>query len=173
MHALDLPRRYRTILLCDSFGLAGSREDDLQTLRRCHAHLEPGGALIVNVEAEYALPDMWALWVAENRTTLPQPWPAEARRRTAPDGSQHAARFRILDLDPLAQTITREVWLEKWVDGELAAEQQYVLTGQMYFRNELEWMLCLAGFEQIRVCGDYRDETATAEHKQLVFLAIK
>lgn len=57
MHAFELPRTYRTITLCDSFGLAGSRENDLETLRRCHAHLEPSGALIVNTEAEYALPE--------------------------------------------------------------------------------------------------------------------
>jgi SAM-dependent methyltransferase len=43
MHAFDLPRRYKTIYLCDSFGLSGSRENDLETLRRCHAHLMDEG----------------------------------------------------------------------------------------------------------------------------------
>jgi hypothetical protein len=52
--------------------LAGSREKDLETLRRCHTHLEPGGALLLNIEAEYAYPEMWTLWVKENRRSLPQ-----------------------------------------------------------------------------------------------------
>ncbi len=47
MHAIDLPRKYKMIYLCNSFGRAGSREKDLETLRRCHAHLENGGALLL------------------------------------------------------------------------------------------------------------------------------
>jgi 2-polyprenyl-3-methyl-5-hydroxy-6-metoxy-1,4-benzoquinol methylase len=39
MHAFDLPRKYKTIYICDSFGLAGSRQKDLETLQRCYAHL--------------------------------------------------------------------------------------------------------------------------------------
>ena len=172
MHAFDLPRTYRTITLCDSFGLAGSRQKDLETLRRCHAHLEAGGALVVNIEAEYAIPETWALWVQENRQSLPWPW-QEGRRRKAADGSEHRARFRILALDPLEQTYTREVHLEKWVAGALVAEEAYTLSGRMYFKNELEWMLQVAGFREITVRGDYSGEPATAQHKQLVFTAIK
>ena len=83
------------------------------------------------------------------------------------------ARFRILALDPLEQTYAREVRLEKWVSGELVAEEEYTLSGRMVFKNELEWMLQVAGFREITVCGDYREEPATAEHKVLVFTAIK
>jgi SAM-dependent methyltransferase len=173
MHAFDLPRRYRTIYLCDSFGLTGGREDDLETLRRCYAHLDPGSALIVNIEAEYALPETWALWVAENRRSLPQPWPEEGSRRMAADGSEHRARFRFLGLDPLEQTYTREVRLEKWVGEKLVKEETYTLRGRMYFKSELELMLQIAGFRQITVRGDYRNELATAAHKQLIFTAVK
>ncbi len=62
MHAFDLPRRYRTIYICDSFNLAGSREQALATLQRCFAHLEPGGALLLNITAEYAWPESWEKW---------------------------------------------------------------------------------------------------------------
>jgi SAM-dependent methyltransferase len=44
MHELDMPRRYRTICICGGIGLAGGRAADLECLRRCHRHLEPGGA---------------------------------------------------------------------------------------------------------------------------------
>src|SRR5512140_3289828 len=40
MHAIDLPRRYRTIYICNAFGLAGSRDDDMAALRRCREYLE-------------------------------------------------------------------------------------------------------------------------------------
>jgi len=32
MHRLDLPRRYRTIFVCGSFGLGGDRDHDLEAL---------------------------------------------------------------------------------------------------------------------------------------------
>src|SRR5262249_29922871 len=34
MHELDLPRRYRTIYMCGSFGLGGDRAQDWEALRR-------------------------------------------------------------------------------------------------------------------------------------------
>lgn len=77
----------------------------------------------------------------------------------------------MLDLDPLEQTYTREVQLRKWVAGELVVEERYTLRGRIYFKSELELMLRIAGFREITVCGDYTDEPATAEHKQLVFTA--
>ena len=42
MHELDLPRAYRTIYICDSFGIGGDRRQDAEALRRCHRHLAPG-----------------------------------------------------------------------------------------------------------------------------------
>lgn len=173
MHAIALPRTYRTIYVCDSFGLAGSLEHDLESLRRCHAHLEDGGALVLNIEAEYTEPAMWTQWLAEERQKLPQPWPKGGRGRVAPDGSEHIGRFRILDLDPLEQTITRQVRLEKWQAGALVAAEEYTLRGRMYFRDELRLLLRLAGFREITVCGDYTDAPATAAHRQLVFTAVR
>jgi SAM-dependent methyltransferase len=41
MHALDLPRNYRTIFICASFNLAGSRDNGLATLRRCYSTSMP------------------------------------------------------------------------------------------------------------------------------------
>ena len=59
MHALDLPRMYRTIYICDSFGIAGSAE----TLQRCYQHLAPGGALVFNVSLPYGEADRWNCWL--------------------------------------------------------------------------------------------------------------
>ena len=113
MHELDLPRRYRTILICGSFGLGGTRSTDLECLRRCHAHLEPGGALVFNVEYASAAWDLWRTSAA-----LPAPWPERGRPRIAADGSEHFMQIRSVAADPLTQTYTREVRLEKWLSGK-------------------------------------------------------
>jgi SAM-dependent methyltransferase len=173
MHRLELPRRYRTIYLCDSFGLAGSRDNDLETLRRCREHLEDGGALIFGVDAEYTSPESWDMWLPAQRRRLPEPWPIDARSRTAADGTEHNARFRYLSIDPIEQTYTREVRLEKWRDGSLLASEEYVLRGNMYLRSEVALMLRVAGFSEISVLGDYTDAPATADHEKLIFIAIR
>jgi SAM-dependent methyltransferase len=173
MHVFEAPRRYKTIYICGSFGLAGSRENDLETLRRCYAHLEDNGALLVNIQAEYTSAEAWNLWLSQNRQSLPQPWPKEARTQVAADGSEHRAYFRMIHVDPLQQSYTRQVRLEKWVSGELVASEEYTLQGNMYLKNELLLMLKVAGFRGITVRGDYTDEAATAEHEELIFTAIK
>ena len=173
MHALEMPRQYKTIYICDSFGLAGSQEKDLETLKRCYTHLEEGGALLLNIEAEYTSPEGWNLWLKEKRSAFPQPWPEKGEGRMASDGSEHFSQSRILHFDPLEQQITQQVRLEKWQNGALLAAEEYTLRGMMYFKNELLLMLRMAGFREITVCGDYTDEPATADHANLVFTAIR
>lgn len=173
MHAFDLPRRYRTIYICDSFGLAGSRENDLETLRRCYGHLEDGGALVLGIDANYTSRDSWDQWLPDERQALPEPWPDDARRRVAADGSEHVAWFRTVSVDPLEQTYAREVRLEKWQGGSLVASEEYQLRGAMYLKSEVVLMLRVAGFRTISVRGDYTEEPATADHDKLIFAAIR
>jgi SAM-dependent methyltransferase len=173
MHAFDMPRRYKTIYICGSFGLAGSREKDAATLRCCYEHLNNGGALLLNIQAEYNSPESWSMWLPEHRRNLPQPWPKEGKKRIAADGSENIAYFRTVELDPLEQCFTRQVQLEKRVDGETIDSEEYTLRGNIYFKNEIVLMLNLAGFSQITVRGDYSDAFATAKHEELIFTAIK
>lgn len=173
MHTLDLPRKYKLIYICGSFGLSGSRENDLETLKRCHSHLEDGGALLVNIQADYTDPDWWNMWLSEKRRSLPESWPEKGTGRIAADGSEHFGQFRLISLDPLEQSYVREVRLEKWVNGKLDKTEEYTLRGNIYFKHELLLMLKVAGFRDITVCGDYTEETATSEHEELVFTAIK
>lgn len=173
MHTFEMRRQYRTIYICDSFGLAGSREKDLAALRGCYAHLQKGGALIMNIQAEYAFPEAWQLWLEAHRQALPQAWPQEGNRRITDDGNENIAYFRMVAIDPLEQSYTRQVRLEKRVGGAVVSSEEYSLRGNMYFKNEVELMLEIAGFDEIYVNGDYSDEPATAGHKELVFTAIK
>ncbi len=164
MHALDLPRQYRTIYICDAFNLAGGRDKGLATLRRCFAHLQEGGALLLNIEAEYVWPEC---------KTLPEPWPEEGRHRVAADGSEYVERFRLVSANMLEQSYVRQVRVEKWVAGQLVASQEDTMRGDTYMKNEMLLMLEVAGFRQITVRGDYTDEPATPDSKELIFTALK
>jgi ubiquinone/menaquinone biosynthesis C-methylase UbiE len=173
MHALQLPRRYRTIVVCGGFGLGSTREQDFAALRRFHDLLEPGGLLLLDNETPYNQKWMWKYWLADERASLPEAWPEPGERRTGPDGAQYALRARMVDADPLAQSATMEMRGWMWRDGELVAEDEHRLTLNLYFRNELELMLEKAGFADIAVRGDYTDEEPTADSGFLVFVARK
>jgi SAM-dependent methyltransferase len=165
MHAFDLPRTYRTIYTCATFNLAGSRDKGFAALRRCFAHLQDGGALLLHIVAEYARPEEWEKWEPTKRKTLPEPWPEEGRRRVAADGSEYVERFRLVSLNPLEQSETRQVRLEKWASGQLVASEEYDLHGNLYLPNEVLLMLQVAGFRLITIRGDYTDEPATPDSK--------
>lgn len=160
MHELDLPRRYRTVFVCGGFGLGSSRDQDVETLRRLYAHLEPGGLLVFDVEAhEPALPE------------LRRPWSEPSGRRLGSDGAEYALQGRVADFDPAARRITRELRAYMWRDGELVAEEEHVLTETFYLERELVLMLEGAGFVDVEVRGQHNDLPPTAEDDFLVCVA--
>ena len=168
-HELDLPRAYRTIYICDSFGIAGGAE----ALRRCYRQLEPGGALVFNVSLPYAEADRWNCWLPEHRRTLPEAWPETGDRRRASNGEEIELRSRRLDLDPLEQVWTREIRATLWRDGDVVREEVHTLREQAFFRNELLVLLTQAGFADIAVSGGYNGREPRREDESLVFLARK
>jgi SAM-dependent methyltransferase len=171
MHALDLPRAYRTIYICDSFGLGGQRQHDAAALRRCYRHLAPGGMLVFNHYLPYGNADQWPYWLSEPRQRLPQPWPTRASRRRAANGDEYELRSRLLDLDPLEQRATRQIRAVLWRAGYTVAEEEYTLQESLYFRNEVLGLLAQAGFDDIRVQGGYTGREPTVEQTMLVFVA--
>lgn len=172
LHELDLPRRYRTIVVCGGFGLGGTREQDLEALRRIREHLDPGGLLAFDVEVPYSDERQWSYWLTEGRRTLPQPWRA-GERRVGSDGTEYELRSRTVAFDPLEARITRELRALMWQEGELVADERYTLTENRYFGNELVLMLQRAGFVDVEVRGEYNDEEPTGDEDFLVFLARK
>jgi SAM-dependent methyltransferase len=173
LHELDLPRRYRTILVCGGFGLGGSREQDVEGLRRLHDHLEPGGLLVLDNEVPYAYERHWKYWLKGERNELPRPWPPPGERRLASDGAEYELRTRLVDLDPLSQRITFEIRADLWRDGSLIAEEAHVLKMTLYFKDEIVLLLERAGFIDVSVRGPYNDAEPTAEDDFLVFVARK
>lgn len=174
LHELDLPRRYRTIVVCGTFGLGSDRERDREALRRLHGHLEPGGTLLVDYEVPYADPRQWRYWLRDERAGLPEERkPPSGERRRASDGSEYTLRSRILELDPLRQHVVLEIQAERWRDGVLEAEEDHRLDIGLYFVNELVLMLELAGFADVVVHGEHTERPPTPDDEFVVFVATK
>jgi SAM-dependent methyltransferase len=171
MHELDLPRAYKTIVVCGAFGLGSSRDQDLEALRRIHAHLEPGGTLLLDNEVPYADANVWPYWLKDGRASLPEtPEPLDSPTQ-ASDGAEYKLSSRVVEIDPLDQRLTLEMHAEVWRHGALAAEEDHLLNLHMYFKDELLLMLERAGFDDIVVRGGYSEEVATPDHDFLVFVA--
>ena len=166
---LDLPRAYRTIYICDSFGMAGGAE----ALRHCYQHLAPGGALVFNVSLPYEEADRWNCWLPEYRRQLPEAWPGTGDRKRASNGDEIELRSRRIDLDPVEQVWTREIRATLWRDGEVVKEEVHAMRERAFFRNELLLLLAQAGFADVEVRGGYDDRQAKGDDLMLVFLARK
>jgi SAM-dependent methyltransferase len=173
MHTLSLPRIYRTIFICDSFGIGGTREQDLETLRRCYRHLAPGGTLVFSHYPPHDNADEWTYWLPRRRHELPAPWPESALRKRAADGDEIALSSRLVDLDPLQQRQTRQIRAQLWRGDECIQEEVGFLLENLYFVPELRLMLAATGFSDVDVREGYTDQPATPDTTALVFIARK
>lgn len=173
MHELDLPRRYRTIIVCGGFGIGGRRDHDVEGLRRLYEHLEPGGTLVLDNEVPYAKAFFWSFWTKEKRQELPRQWRDEGDRRPLGDGTELELRSRLVEADPLAQRIAIEMRAFHWKGDELLAEELHRIGLTLYFTHELELMLERAGFVGIEVRGALTERPPTPDDDFVVFIAKK
>jgi SAM-dependent methyltransferase len=173
MHALDLPRRYRTVYVCGGLGLGSTRSQDALALRRILEHLEPGGTLVLDNEVPYADPRRWGYWAERRSPDLPEADEPPEDRRTGPDGCEYALAARMLALDPLLQQEAWEIRARQWRDGVLVAEERHLLTVNPYFAGEIVLMLEQAGFVDVRLQGGYEDREPTPSDDFVVFVATR
>lgn len=161
IHELDLPRRYRTIIVCGGFGLGGRREHDAEGLRRLNHHLGPGGRLVIDKE------------LLRGRVMSRTPWPDSGDRRTLADGDEIELRNRTAAFDPASQTVTLEIRALLWRDGEVVAEEEGTLKETFYSVHEIELMLASAGFVDIEARGALTERAPTPDDDFVVFIARK
>ena len=173
MHDLDLPRSYRTIYICDSFGLGGRRDQDASALRRCHDHLVSGGTLVFSHYLPNDDPERWPYWLPERRQRLPEAWPEAGTRKRTASGDEIELRARLVDLDPMEQRLTLEMRAELWREGRLAEQEDRLLRENLYFHNEILLMLVQAGFADVSVRAGYITREPAADDTKLVFIARK
>lgn len=79
----------------------------------------------------------------------------------------------MLEVDPLDQSISIEMRIEKRRDGELIGEAERPLSMRMWFRDELVLMLRTGASAEVTVRGGYEDEEPRREHDFLVYRARK
>ena len=169
MHELDLPRRYRTIIVCGSFGLGADRATDFEGLRRLHSHLEPGGVLIMDHHPPKS-GQGYGEAVSENSKT-PAPWPEQGDRRQTDDGVELELRTRLIEINPTEKTATREISVREFVDGvEVNHEVNSILICG-YSIPEVESMLNEAGFRDILITGSLEERPPQFEDELIFFKA--
>jgi SAM-dependent methyltransferase len=173
LHELDLPRTYQTIVVCGALGIGGSRRQDAMALRCFYQYLKPGGRLLLDHHLPYEDAEEWQLWLKEGRKRLPEAWPETMGKRPPDDGSEYQLYSRVIAFDPLEQQMTRQMHTLLWRDGRVVAEEEYTLTENLYFRNELRLMFEQAGFEVEAIQAGYTEAEATAEDEVIVFVARK
>lgn len=173
LHELDLPRRYWTIFACGVIGLGGERRLTMQGMQRCYEHLRPGGTFAFDLAVRWNDPPAWLSRLPENRRSLPEEWPSSTERKLLADGSELEMAARTVAVDPLEESQIRQLRARLWRNGELVEEQVHTQRYEEYGKNELVLMLEHAGFGDIRLFGDFRDEPATADHGELIFVAVK
>jgi len=176
MHDLDLPRTYRTIFVCGSFGIGSTRQQDVLALQHFYEQLAPGGVLLLDQQMPYgeSFSWQWEYWLRENRQKgLRADWWPEGQRERAADGRDYIMRSRVADLDPLEQRLTLQIRAELWQGEQLVGREERALTSNIYFKHELLLLLRQAGFAEVTVQGDYTETAATPAHETLVFIARK
>ena len=173
MHELDLPRRYRTIFCCGVIGLGGDRQLTQQAMQRCYEHLRIGGKFAFDYTPRWNDPPAWLSRLPEHRHALPDEWPESSERNLLSDGSELEIAARTVSMDPLENVATRQIRARLWQNGELVKEEIHTQKLEDYNKSELVWMLQRAGFSDIQIQGDYTDQPATGDHRQLLFIATK
>lgn len=171
MHELDPWRKYRTIYICDSFGIGGSQAEDREALRRIHDALLPGGALVFSHDLPHSYADQWVYWLPELRSELPLPWSTNGPRRRAANGDEIELTGRLVDVDSTARLLTMEIRPRLWRDGVMVAQEEHTIRIGQYWQPEVLAMLADAGFGPVDVQAAYSGRPARPDDQTLVFIA--
>lgn len=173
MHDLDLPRHYRTIFLCGSFGIGGSREYDAQALERLHAHLAPGGLLVLDTGVRTPSDAALAKWVRRKASQLPEAWPADGDRRRAANGDELELRTRRLSTDLTTRVRTTQIRVSLLREGTVIEEEEREIRICLHSTEELSEMLLSAGFSPPEIVEGYSGGYSVGDEPATIFLACK
>jgi SAM-dependent methyltransferase len=156
MHNLRLPRAYRTIFICGTFGIGGDHARDRLALRRACEQLEPGGVLAID-RLGGPRDEEWRRWAERAELDGPEPWPAEVDRRETADGTFLELRTRLAAVDAARRVTTREIRVRALdATGAPVAEEEYALRQSIYSKQQLLALLDKAGFVDVRAVDGYR-----------------
>ena len=142
---LDLPRRYGYIFMPDrAISLIYQRDVAIQTLKRLHDHLLPGGVLVLDVQLigaqEFPL-DQW-----------------QSDWSTLPDGSIQldSLLFQMADEGRVLRAAGKH---DRFVGGKLVETELDVYIERFYEESEFTKLLEEAGFTEIQVSQPFPEES--------------
>ncbi len=145
MQELELPRRYRTILVpAGAFMHVIDRGEAVEALHRFHRHLLPGGTLVLTLYTAAELPqptDDERRWRALATLPLPQ---AEA---------DLVVEQRTSARDPLEQVLTDQRRYRLRLDGRVLYEETRTGQYRWYGKHDLQLMMAWVGFGELQVTG--------------------
>ncbi|HKD99665.1 MAG TPA: class I SAM-dependent methyltransferase, partial [Planctomycetota bacterium] len=143
MRTFDLGRRFRFVYcVFNGFAHNETLDDALAALRRCHAHLEPGGRVLVQL----AYP-MLSEWGGDGT-------PALEHETVDPRTGRKLRMFDARTVDVVKQTQVSRMTVEE-VDesGRVVATHPSVARLRWFYPGEMECLLRLAGFARVRIDG--------------------
>jgi ubiquinone/menaquinone biosynthesis C-methylase UbiE len=162
MEDLDLPRRYRTIIVpSSSFQLLLDPPVAARAMARLHAHVEPGGALV--------MPFM-RLWAPGS--PLEESWTKEATR---PSDGALIRRHSRSRFDPDTGLEHTEDRFEVFVEGELVASERHVRSPatRSYSVDEALALYRDAGFAPIEVFGEFEWSPAPPDARIVCVVGVR
>ena len=161
MRHLDLGTRFNlAFVAANSFMHLLTIDDQLAALARIHAHLNPGGLLVLLLFN----PDLNRLLDSEGRVVL-------EKVMTEPETGRQIMKFFSRQVD-LGQQILRVTFVVDEVDGQGGVRRTLFPVSMRYlFRYELELLLRHAGFAVEAIYGSYDLDEFGGDSDQLIAVA--
>jgi SAM-dependent methyltransferase len=157
---LDLPHQYEAIIIPGgSFLLIDDRNESMQALQNLHAHLEPGGRLMMDV----FLPDA-TFDIGKLHTSVFQ----------LPGGDTITMESTLVRVDLFHQRKVTHLKYEKWRNGSLLDTELQRFALRWYGVEELRLILKEIGFTHVEICADFEEgkEPASGDQK-IIYIAEK
>ena len=158
MQMLDLPRRYRTIIVpSSSFQLVIDPGDAREALRRLHHHLEPGGGLAMS---------FMLMWSGSPQTTEQAKEWRRGEDREREDGSI-VRRWERARYDADAQLEHTEDRYEIIVSGEVVKTEEHSRSpsARWYKQEQSREHYEEAGFVDVLVYSGFSNDPANADDR--------
>jgi SAM-dependent methyltransferase len=164
MRDFAMPRRYALVMIpFRAFMHLVTTEDQLRALRCVHKHLQPGGALVMNL----FFPSFELLLRPEGVEHVDREFPHPETGLPMVMASKHW-------VDRIAQTVRseREV-TESDARGYIAATHRDAFTVRWTWKSEMELLLRAAGFQRFEVNGGFDGRAFTTHTDEMVWTAWK
>lgn len=169
MERMDLDHTYSSVLVpYGTMMLLTDRRRVLRALRAIFHHLNPGGALVFNVELPAAL-------LGGSQSLQGSSRQGPIRLKASDDASLVADR-RFLSLDPVDQTYTEQRVYRLFQGDKLVRQEYRTVRERWYSRHEMAMMLAWAGFGDVDVVGvgpDFAQPARADQVSMLMFTAHK